>query len=164
MNLSEISYKIIGLDCASCGKNLENKLLALKGINDVRINIAYKKIFLKFTNDITEEEIIQQIEKSGYSVYRELDSDLRRKSEGMSIGVLVGSNITNPLFGVGVGALISTYTVSERIRNFDLPIWFFVSVVALLFFWRKLKIERREAIILILMYIAYAWIRLVYIK
>jgi Cd2+/Zn2+-exporting ATPase len=83
MNLSEISYKIIGLDCASCGKNLENKLLALKGINDVRINIAYKKIYLKFTNDITEEEIIQQIEKSGYSVYQELDSDIRGKSESV---------------------------------------------------------------------------------
>lgn len=83
MTLSEISYKIIGLDCASCGKNLENKLLALKGINDVRINIAYKKIFLKFTEDITEEEIIQNIEKSGYSVYHEIDSIVRSKSESI---------------------------------------------------------------------------------
>ena len=89
---------------------------------------------------------------------------LRRKSEGMSVGVLVGSNITNPLFGVGVGALISTYTVSDKILNFDLPVWFFVSVVALLFFWRKLKIERREALILIGMYIIYAWVRIAYIK
>jgi cation:H+ antiporter len=89
---------------------------------------------------------------------------IRRKSEGMSIGVLVGSNITNPLFGVGLGALISTYTVSDKIRTFDLPIWFFVSIVALLFFWRKLKIEKREAVILILMYIFYAYVRLVYIK
>ena len=82
----------------------------------------------------------------------------------MSVGVLVGSNITNPLFGVGVGALISTYTVSSKIINFDLPVWFFVSVVALLFFWRKLKIERREALILIGMYIIYAWVRIAYIK
>jgi len=89
---------------------------------------------------------------------------LRRKSEGMSVGVLVGSNITNPLFGVGVGALISTYAVGDKIVNFDLPVWFFVSVVALLFFWRKLKIERREAVILIAMYVIYAWVRIVYIK
>ena len=83
MTLSEINYKIIGLDCASCGKTLENKLLALKGISDVRINIAYKKIYLKFTDDITEEEIIQNIEKSGYSVYREIESDVRGKSESI---------------------------------------------------------------------------------
>ena len=89
---------------------------------------------------------------------------LRRKSTGMSIGVLVGSNITNPLFGVGIGALISTYTVSDKILHFDLPVWFFVSVVALLFFWRKLKIERREAALLILMYLIYAWVRIFYIK
>jgi cation:H+ antiporter len=89
---------------------------------------------------------------------------LRRKSEGMSVGVLVGSNITNPLFGVGLGALISTYTVSNQIITFDIPIWFFVSIVALLFFWRKLKIEKKEAVILILMYIFYAYVRLVYIK
>jgi Cd2+/Zn2+-exporting ATPase len=83
MTLSEISYKIIGLDCASCGKNLENKLLAIKGVSDVRINIAYKKIYMKFSDEITEVEIIQQIEKSGYSVYREIDSETRSKSESI---------------------------------------------------------------------------------
>ncbi|MBW2980651.1 calcium/sodium antiporter [Candidatus Woesearchaeota archaeon] len=89
---------------------------------------------------------------------------LRRKSTGMSVGVLVGSNITNPLFGVGIGALISTYTVSDKILHFDMPVWFFVSVVALLFFWRKLKIEKREAALLILLYLIYAWVRIFYIK
>ncbi|NHK30808.1 MAG: cation-translocating P-type ATPase [Asgard group archaeon] len=83
MTLSEINYKIIGLDCASCGRNLENKLIALKGISDVRVNIAYKKIYLKFTDDITEKEIIQHIEKSGYSVYHEIESDVRSKSENI---------------------------------------------------------------------------------
>jgi cation:H+ antiporter len=89
---------------------------------------------------------------------------LRRKSEGMSVGVLVGSNITNPMFGAGIGALISTYTVSDKIRLFDLPVWFFVSVVALLFFWRNLKIEKKEASILIILYLLYAYIRIVFIK
>ncbi len=89
---------------------------------------------------------------------------LRRRSEGMSVGVLVGSNITNPLFGVGIGALISGYTVSSKILFFDLPAWFFVSVIALIFFWTKLRIAKKEAVMLILLYIIYAYVRITYIR
>ncbi|MFQ5475164.1 MAG: calcium/sodium antiporter [Candidatus Nanoarchaeia archaeon] len=80
---------------------------------------------------------------------------IRRKSEEMSIGVLVGSNITNPLFGIGLGAVISTYTISDTILWLDIPAWFFVSIVVLLFFWRKLQLERKEAIMMIACYVAY---------
>lgn len=80
---------------------------------------------------------------------------IRRKSEEMSVGVLVGSNITNPLFGVGIGALISTYAISETLLWIDMTSWFFVSVLALLFFWRKLHLEKKEAAMLILCYVGY---------
>ncbi|MFC1754208.1 calcium/sodium antiporter [Thermoproteota archaeon] len=85
---------------------------------------------------------------------------IRRKSEEMSLGVLVGSNITNPLFGVGIGALISTYTISNTILWIDLPAWFFVSVIALLFFWRKMRLERKEAVMLILCYVVYVLLKM----
>jgi len=74
---------------------------------------------------------------------------IKRKSSGMSIGVLVGSNITNPLFGIGLGALISTYTMSHTLLWLDIPFWFFVSVLALLFFWRKMNLEKKEAAMLV---------------
>ncbi len=89
---------------------------------------------------------------------------LQRKSSGMSVGVLVGSNITNPLFGVGIGAAISTYTVSSRILYFDLVAWFVLSIIALSFFWSKLKIEKKEGIYLIIAYLVYAYVRLVYVR
>jgi cation:H+ antiporter len=85
---------------------------------------------------------------------------IRRKSEEMSVGVLIGSNITNPLFGVGIGAMISTYTISNSILWLDLPIWFFVSIVALLFFWRKLHLEKKEAVMLILCYVGYVALKI----
>ena len=35
----------------------------------------------------------------------------RQKAHGISLGTLVGSNITNPLVAIGGGALISTYWI-----------------------------------------------------
>ncbi len=87
-------------------------------------------------------------------------SALRRKLTGMSVGVLIGSNITNPLFGLGLGALISGYSVGRHILLFDLPAWFFVSAVALMFFIRKGKIERKEGIVLVCLYLIYVLARM----
>jgi cation:H+ antiporter len=89
---------------------------------------------------------------------------LKNRASGMSMGVLVGSNITNPLFGVGIGALISGYTVGSRILFFDIPVWFIVSLVAFAMFRTRMKIDKKEGIALILLYIVYAYIRIVYIK
>jgi len=88
---------------------------------------------------------------------------LGRKSTGMSVGILVGSNITNPLFIIGIGALISGYTVGWRILFFDLPVWFLISIIAFIFFWTKMKVDRNEAIALISIYVVYFYIRAVYI-
>ena len=55
-------------------------------------------------------------------------------SPGISLGTLVGSNITNPLFALGLGAVISGYTIENAILLYDIPCWFFASILPLLFF------------------------------
>lgn len=85
---------------------------------------------------------------------------LFRKSAGMSIGVLVGSNITNPMLALGIGAMISTYSVGKTLLAFDIPFWFLVSVIGLYFFRRKMHIEKKEAIALIVFYLIYVFIKL----
>ena len=87
---------------------------------------------------------------------------LKRKSAGMSVGVLIGSNITNPLFCIGIGALISGYSVDKSLTMFDIPFWFVISLIVLIFFWRKMKIEKKEAVALILLYVLYVALRLKY--
>lgn len=81
-------------------------------------------------------------------------------STGISLGTLIGSNITNPLLALGIGAIISGYTISPVLTFFDLPFWFAVSLIALFFFWRKLKLEKKEAIALIVLYLVYVAIKL----
>jgi cation:H+ antiporter len=48
-------------------------------------------------------------------------SGIRRKASGISLGTLVGSNITNPLVAIGGGALLSTYWVPRPLIAWDLP-------------------------------------------
>jgi cation:H+ antiporter len=48
-------------------------------------------------------------------------SGLRRGAEGISLGTLIGSNITNPLLAIGLGAIISTYSVPIPLIYWDLP-------------------------------------------
>ncbi len=47
------TYKIDGLDCASCGADLERKLQKIKNINDVNVNYIMRKL----TIDIDEDKI-----------------------------------------------------------------------------------------------------------
>ncbi|MBW2985560.1 calcium/sodium antiporter [Candidatus Woesearchaeota archaeon] len=88
---------------------------------------------------------------------------LFRGSTSMSLGTLIGSNITNPLFALGIGAIISGYTIDASILWYDLPFWFFISLLAMLFFKRKMLLEKKEAITLIMFYIAYAILRIKYL-
>ncbi len=48
-------------------------------------------------------------------------SGLRHGQHGISLGTLIGSNITNPLLAIGGGALISKYWVPKPLVAWDLP-------------------------------------------
>ncbi|MFB6167111.1 MAG: sodium:calcium antiporter [Candidatus Nanohaloarchaea archaeon] len=46
---------------------------------------------------------------------------IRQRAEGISLGTLIGSNITNPLLAIGGGAILSTYWVPRTLVLWDLP-------------------------------------------
>jgi cation:H+ antiporter len=46
---------------------------------------------------------------------------IRKGEVGVSLGTLIGSNITNPLVAIGSGAMISTYFVPGPLVMWDLP-------------------------------------------
>ncbi len=84
---------------------------------------------------------------------------IHKGQKAISAGILIGSNITNPLIGIGLGALISEYTVASVIILYDLPIK--VATAALLFWFlmRKEDLNKTEAITLILLFFAYLMLR-----
>lgn len=85
---------------------------------------------------------------------------LRRKNAGMSLGTLVGSNITNPLMALGIGAIISTYAVDSTILWYDIPFWFIISVIPIALMWRKKMLTKKAGIFLMLAYVAFVAFRI----
>ncbi|MCD6589963.1 sodium:calcium antiporter, partial [Candidatus Woesearchaeota archaeon] len=87
-------------------------------------------------------------------------SSIRRHASGIGLGVLIGSNITNPLMALGIGGLISTYYINPSILRIDLPFWFFSSVLILIFLRRDYKIHRNEAICMLFLYFLFLGLKL----
>jgi len=81
---------------------------------------------------------------------------LLRKSESLSLGVLIGSNITNPMMALGLGAMITDNPISRGLITFDIPFWFIVSAGLLLIFQKNKKLTKAGAALMLGSYIAYA--------
>ena len=82
------------------------------------------------------------------------------KEHGISLGALVGSNITNPLVAIGGGALISTYWVPRPLVAWDLP-WETITGLILwgILWFTKGKLKKGHAIYLIILYFFYLFTR-----
>jgi len=86
---------------------------------------------------------------------------MRKKEASLSLGTLVGSNITNPAFGAAVGAILSTYAVPDVTLDFDLPVKVGTAVLVWLALWRG-RLRAWAAGSLIAAYLAYAAARVVW--
>jgi cation:H+ antiporter len=53
---------------------------------------------------------------------------IRRRAPNVALGTLIGSNIVNPLLGIGLGGAISTYHVPPAVVRWDLPFKLLVGV------------------------------------
>lgn len=83
-----------------------------------------------------------------------LVSILRGQRE-ISTGILIGSNITNPLLSAGIGAMISGYAVPTVITVYDLPVKIATGVLLYIFLLRGSRLARGEALALLGVYAAY---------
>ena len=83
----------------------------------------------------------------------------KHKAMKMGVGNLIGSNICDLLFSLGVGVVISGFVV-EKVNVFlDLPVLLFFSLVVLgMFYWRK-KIGKMEGLVLISLFLVYAFVK-----
>ncbi len=88
-------------------------------------------------------------------------SGIRNGDSGITLGTLVGSNVTNPLVAIGGGAMISTYWVPGPLVKWDLP-W---EVLSGMILWAILwfsggKAKKQTAFYLSVMYFVYVVFRM----
>jgi cation:H+ antiporter len=90
-------------------------------------------------------------------------SGVRNGDSGISLGTLVGSNITNPLVAIGGGALISRYWVPGPLVLWDLPWETVTGAVLWIILWlNKGKLGKWSAIYLLVLYFVYLSFRMIF--
>ena len=77
----------------------------------------------------------------------------RKNETELAVGNVIGSNIFNLLFILGVSTTIHPIGVNYA-SLFDLVVLFLVSILTFLFLFRKRKLTRIEGIVMILLYCA----------
>ncbi len=88
---------------------------------------------------------------------------VKHNAQGISLGTLVGSNITNPLVAIGGGALLSTYWVPRPLIYWDLQWETYTGIILWLILWfSKGKLGRKAAIYLMSLYFVYIVCRMVF--
>jgi len=87
---------------------------------------------------------------------------LRRGSAGIAVGDMIGSNICDILFSLGAGAMISGFTVEPILLLFDTPFMFLVAFLVIGLFLKNMRLERKEALVLILVYVSYVLLKLTF--
>ena len=90
-------------------------------------------------------------------------SGVRHGDSGISLGTLIGSNITNPLVAIGGGAIISTYWVPRPLVMWDLP-WETITgaVLWVILYWKKGKLGKWTAYYLTGLYFVYITLRMIF--
>src|SRR6056297_836310 len=78
----KISFKVAGMNCASCSQAVENTLAAADGIYEANVNIANDTGTVVYdSNIISKEELIELVEGAGYELDKFYDEKEYTKSK-----------------------------------------------------------------------------------
>lgn len=89
---------------------------------------------------------------------------IRKKAHGMAVGNLIGSNIFDTLVPIGSAALISELQISKEIIFFDIPSLFILTILVLVLFRYRGKIQKKESILLIIVFLLYAGLKITFFQ
>ena len=92
---------------------------------------------------------------------------ITKKAHEISLGTLIGSNITDPLLSIGLGAAISGFTFNRIHLMFDLPFWALSVLIVMLLLRKNMRIEhheRSEGAVLIGLYFLFILMKIVFFR
>ena len=93
----------------------------------------------------------------------ELALSVRAAAKGqssISVGNIIGSNTFDLMVPVGASSVLFPLTVTKDVLIIDVPVMLIVTATALYFFIHKKGLQRKEAIVLLVMYGSYMILRL----
>ena len=79
-----------------------------------------------------------------------------RHENDIAVSNIIGSNIFNAFFVLGIGAVITDIPVYDSLFTLHIPVMILLSVLMTLFIWKWGKVNRISGSILVAVYVAYA--------
>lgn len=89
---------------------------------------------------------------------------LRRRSHGLAVGDILGSNICDILLATGAGAIITDFRVDPILIMFDIPMLFVAISIAFIFLWTEKTLKKWEAAFLIGFFGFYVLLKLLFFQ
>jgi P-type Cu+ transporter len=72
---NEITLDLFGMTCANCALRIEKGLKKISGVEDARVNFARETAFVRFSPQVTAEELFDKVESLGYKASEHSDSN-----------------------------------------------------------------------------------------
>lgn len=144
-----------------------NGMLALRTVGGLVTVVAGANLVVRYGVEVArafgvDESIVGLMVGLGTGLPELVVSLRALRSDGgaMSLGNLLGSNITDPLLSFGTGALVADVAVDPVTLRLDFPMWMLATAVALLALYERLELTRTEAITLLLLFGFWMYLRL----
>ena len=87
---------------------------------------------------------------------------IKQKAGELSLGNLIGSNITDPLLSFGLGASIAGVSVTSSVLHFDFVYWMAATAIALLLLYNHMNLNRKESSVLIILYLLFIYLKVMF--
>lgn len=111
-----IQIKIEGMTCAACVSRVENSLKKVDGIQDASVNLATEIAQIELTTDVTDQQIIQAVNKTGFKIKK--CATIKLKILGMTCAACV-SRVERSLLKIP-GVLAAQVSLATEIASIDL--------------------------------------------
>lgn len=121
MNITQTVFKIKGMHCASCARNIEVNVGKLDAVQKVSVNLAGESAAISFDADsISEKDIINTINKLGFKAsLPPHDGSEAEKDELMAerIKLILALFFSSLLFMVAMGPMLGLFTLPRFISK-----------------------------------------------
>ncbi|MEN1970115.1 heavy metal translocating P-type ATPase [Lentibacillus sp. N15] len=113
------AFDVVGMDCGSCAKSIENHLNTIPAVNNVSVNFSTGK--MKVNHENTVDEIVSEVSKLGYKaslITRDnKPAETKKNKEGYGLFTLSGILIAIGFVGShnGLSPLLSTFLYAVAI-------------------------------------------------
>lgn len=90
------------------------------------------------------------------------------RAHDLSIGTLIGSNVTDPLLSVGLAGIVNPLTIPDNafllFSAITVPATIIACVLGVIFMWTKWELERWEGAVLTVYYAVFLLILIIFVK